>query len=113
MGKNAAQWEGRRALTDNSGTTSQTYRSAGRSLMEMDQLCEATIMCGRAEDDEGLMQIIEQAVEEGNFFLYQAAASRITGQKPDKSLLQALISSAEKNGKLLYAEKAQKYMDSL
>ena len=108
MAKDAAQWEGRRALTDNPGTAPLTYQKAGRSLMELDQLCEAAVMCGRAADNEGLMQIIDPAVVEGNFFLFQAAVSRLKDQRPDKSRLKSLISSAEKNGKLLYAEQAQK-----
>ena len=113
MAKNAAQWEGRRALTDNPATSAPTYQSAALTLMELDQLCEASVMCGRAEDDDGLMKIIDTAVEEGNFFLFQAAASRLKEQKPDRSRVQALISAAEKGGKLLYAEKAQKYLEAM
>lgn len=113
MAKNAAQWEGRRALTDNPATPASTYQKAALTLMELDQFCEAAAMCGRAQDNGALMAIIDKAVEEGNFFLFQAAASQLKDQKADRSRVMALISAAEKSGKLLYAEKAKKYLDSM
>lgn len=113
MAKSAAEWEGRRALTDNPTTSPQSYQSAARALIELDQLCEAAVMFGRAADDDGLMEIIEKAVEEGNFFLFQAAASRLKEQKPGRDRLEALIGSAEKTGQAMYADKAKKYLETL
>jgi len=113
MANSAADWEGRRALTDNPNTSPQSYQNAARTLMELDQLCEAAVMFGRAADDDGLMEVIDKAVEEGNFFLFQAAASRLKGKKPVQEQLRSLIASAEKTGQALYAEKAKEHLETL
>lgn len=110
MAKSAATWEGRRALTDNSSTSQDSYRSGGRQLMDMDLLSEAALFFARAEDDEGLMAIIDQAVTEGNFFVFQAAASRLKNREAGPDQVQSLIRAAEKNGRLLYAEKAAAWL---
>lgn len=114
MAKNAATWEGRRALTDNPNTPTQTYLNAGRSLTELDQLAEAAVMFGLAKDEAGLGKISDQAVDEGNFFLFQAVAARLgADNRPTRGQIQALIEAAEKSGKVLYAEKAKEYLEKM
>jgi hypothetical protein len=111
MAKSAATWEGRRALTDNPSTSQDNYRSAARQLMDMGLLSEAALFFARAEDDEGLMAIIEQAMAEGNFFVFQAAASRLKNREVGRDQVQSLLAAAEKNGRLLYAEKATAWLN--
>jgi hypothetical protein len=77
MGKPVTTWEGRRALTDNPAAGPAAYRNAGRALLELDQLAEAAVLCGRGQDDESLSRITDRAVEEGNFFLFKEAAARL------------------------------------
>jgi len=102
---NAATWEGRRALTDDPATSPETFRRAGRELLEMNQLAEALELLGRAGDEEGLRLILERAVDEGHFFLYQGAAARLGAvQRRD---LEKLAEAAEKNGQALYAAQAR------
>ncbi|MDR2724520.1 MAG: hypothetical protein LBC90_00325 [Candidatus Adiutrix sp.] len=101
----ATIWEGRRALTDDPATSPETFRRAGRELLELDQLAEALELLGRAGDEEGLRLILERAVAEGHFFLYQAAAARLGDVwRPD---LERLAAAAEKNGQLIYAAQAR------
>lgn len=111
MAKSAATWEGRRALTDNPSTSRDTYLSAGRQLMEMGLLSEAALFFARAEDDEGLMAIIDQAVAEGDFFVFQAAATRLKNREAGRDRVQSLMAAAEKNGRVLYAEKAAAWLN--
>jgi len=106
MAISAATWETRRALTDNPTTSPDTYRSGGRQLMEMGLLSEAAIFFAKAEDDDGLMEIISQAVSEGNFFIFQTAAAHLKNREAGPDLVQALIEAATKNGRGLYAQKA-------
>ena len=104
MSKSAA-WEGRRALTDNPATSPEDFRRAGRELFGMNQLAEALELMVRAGDEEGLRLIMERAVEEGHFFLYQGAAAKLGGvQRAD---LERLAAAAEKNGQALYAAQAR------
>jgi hypothetical protein len=101
----AAIWEGRRALTDDPGTSPETFRRAGRELWELGQLAEALEFLGRAGDEEGLRLILDRAVAEGHFFLYQAAAAKLDGVK--RADLEKLAAAAEKNGQALYAAQAR------
>ena len=110
MAKSADTWEGRRALTDNPNLASEVFQNAARTLMEMDLPSEAALFFSRAEDEEGLREIIKKAAEEGNFFIFQAAASRLKEGRPSREELEALIAAAEKGGKALYAEKASAYL---
>ena len=106
----AAAWEGRRALTDNPATSPETFRRAGRELLELDQLAEALELLGRAGDEEGLRLILERAAAEGHFFLYQAAAAKlrdICRPETHRVDLERLAATAEKNGQALYASQAR------
>jgi hypothetical protein len=105
---NPVVWEGRRALTDDPATTPETFRRAGRTLLELDQLAEALELLARAGDEEGLRLILERAVAEGHFFLYQGAAAKLGGvQRAD---LERLAAAAEKNGQALYAAQARAHL---
>jgi len=112
MVKSADTWEGRRALTDNPNTSPEVSRGAARALMEMNLPSEAAVFFALAGDKEGLRAIIDQAVEEGDYFVFQQAASRL-GEEIDREKVRALIASAEKNGRGLYAEKAAEYLQNL
>jgi len=112
MAKSSATWEGRRALTDNPNLAPETAGAAAELLMEQGLLSEAAIFYDRAGDDEGLLEIIKKATEEGNFFVFQGAASRLKGAKPDKALVQELKGQAEKSGKALYAAKAAEFLEN-
>ena len=101
----AVTWESRRALTDNPAAGPDTFRRAGRELLELDQLAEALELLSRAGDKEGLGIILERAVAEGHFFLYQDAASKLGG--PARADLEKLADAAEKNGQTLYAAQAR------
>jgi hypothetical protein len=107
---NAAIWEGRRALTDDPATSPETFRRAGRELLELNQLAEALELLGRAGDEEGLRLILERAVAEGHYFLYQGAAAKLGDiwrpetHRPD---LERLADAAKKNGQALYAARAR------
>lgn len=110
MAKTADTWEGRRALTDNPNLAPEVFQNAGLALMELDLPSEASIFFGLAENEAGLQAVIKKAVEEGNFFVFQAAASRLKEGRPAREELEALVTSAEKSGKTLYAEKAAAYL---
>ncbi|MDR2935620.1 MAG: hypothetical protein LBV70_07090 [Candidatus Adiutrix sp.] len=101
----SAAWESRRALTDNPAASPETFRRVGRELLDLGQLAEALEFLGRAGDEEGLALILERAVAEGHFFLYQGAAARLGGFK--RADLEKLAASAEKNGLALYAAQAR------
>jgi len=121
----AAAWESRRALTDNPATSPETFRRVGRELLELGQLAEALEFLGRAGDEEGVRLILEQALAEGHFFVYQGAAAKLGGFKgpennpgpkksgpplPDgfkRADLEKLAAAAEKNGLALYAAQAR------
>jgi len=101
----AVAWESRRALTDNPATSPDTFRRVGRELLELGQLAEALEFLGRAGDEDGLRFILERAVVEGHFFIYQGAAAKLGGfQRTD---LEILAAAAEKNGLTLYAAQAR------
>lgn len=110
MARSAATWEGRRALTDNPSTSPDSHRAAARQLMGLGLLSEAALFFARAGDDEGLMEIIDQAVAEGNFFVFQTAAARLKNREVGRDQVQSLIAAAEKNGRGLYAEKAAAWL---
>ncbi len=110
MAKSATTWEGRRAMTDNSSTSPEAYTAGARQLLEQDLAAEATIFFGLAGDDAGLGEIIDRAVSEGNFFVFQSAASRLKNSKVTRERVQDLIAAAEKNGRALYAAKAAEYL---
>ena len=112
MAKSADSWEGRRALTDNPNTSPEVSRNSARALMDLNLLSEAAIFFSLAGDKDGLREIIDLAVEEGNFFVFQQAASRL-GEEIDREKVRALIAAAEKNGRALYAEKASEYIQNL
>lgn len=110
MAKPATTWEGRRALTDNPATSPQTYTAAARSLMEKDLLADAAVFFTRANDVEGLKELIDIAVKDGNFFLFQSAVSSLGPEAVESGQLEALKTAAEKNGRALYASRAAKYL---
>ena len=100
-----AAWENRRALTDNPATSPEAFQRAGRELLELNQLAEALELLGRADDEEGLRLILERAVTEGHYFIYQGAAAKLGNiWRPD---LESLAAAAEKNGQALYADQAR------
>ncbi|MDR1045752.1 MAG: hypothetical protein LBP33_11660 [Candidatus Adiutrix sp.] len=111
MAKTADTWEGRRALTDNPALAPEIFQNAGRTLMDMDLPSEAALFCGLAGDEAGLKEIVRKAVKEGNFFVFQVAASRLKAGRPARAELEALIAAAEKSGKKLYAGKAAAYLE--
>lgn len=112
MAKSAATWEGRRALTDNPETSPEVSSRAAEELMKMGLLSEAAVFFGLAGNEEGLMTIIDQAVEEGNFFVFKQAVSRLKEKKFDDEKVRTLASVAEKQGKALYAEQAMNYLEN-
>lgn len=112
MAKSAETWEGRRSLTDNPNTSPEVSRNAARTLMEMNLLSEAAVFFALAGDNDGLREIIDRAVGEGDFFVFQQAASRL-GEKISRDKVRALIAAAEKNGRALYAEKASEYIQNI
>ncbi len=112
MAKSSATWEGRRALTDNSNLGPETANAAAEELMRLDYLAEAAIFYDRAENDQGLMEVIKKAVEEGNFFVFQNAAARLRGARPDRAWAADLLARAEKTGKTLYAALAKEYLEN-
>lgn len=109
MPKSASTWEGRRALTDNPNTGSVSYRKAAHELMENNALSDSAVFFTLADDQEGLREILDLAVRDGNFFIFQAVAGRLK-EKPAKAKAEALASAAEKNGQIIYAEKAGQYI---
>ncbi len=112
MAKSAETWEGRRALTDNPNPGREANLGAARTLMSMNLPSEAALFFSRAGDEEGLREIMDRAVEEGNFFVFREAASRLAGPV-DRRQLRNLIEAAEKNGRGLYAEQAAEYLQNL
>lgn len=111
MAISADTWEARRSLTDNPSTSPDTYRSAARQLVEMGLLPEAATFFAKAEDDEGLMEIINLAVSEGNFFVFQTAAALLRNREAGPDQVQLLIEAATKNGHGLYAQKAAAWLN--
>lgn len=111
MAKSAATWEARRAMTDNPSTSPDSYLAAARQLMDLGLWSEAAVFFARAEDDQGLLEIIDLAAAEGNFFVFQAAASRLKEREVDQAKVRDLIAAAEKNGRGLYAEKAAAWLN--
>ncbi|MDR2947332.1 MAG: hypothetical protein LBV79_11390 [Candidatus Adiutrix sp.] len=112
MAKSAETWEGRRALTDNPNTGQETALGAARTLMSLDSLSEAAIFFALAGAQDGLREVMNRAVEEGNFFVFQQAATRL-GEKGERAQLRSLIDAAERNGRGLYAAKAAEYLENL
>lgn len=110
MSKAAVSWEGRRALTDNPHRSGQALVKAAAELKEAGQLAEAITFFKLAEDQRGLAEIRTLAVEEGNFFLWQAAQ---LGKNFERTELEALAEAAKKNGRLLYEEKARQRLSEL
>ena len=109
MPKSASTWEGRRALTDNPNTGADVYRKAARELMDNNALSDAVVFFTLADDQEGLVEILDLAARDGNYFIFQAVAAKLK-EKPAKAKAEALASAAEKNGQILYAEKANQYI---
>jgi len=68
-------------------------------------LAESLEFLGRAGDEDGLRLILERAVAEGHFFLYQGAAAKLGAFQPAD--LEKLAAAAEKNGQALYAAQAR------
>ncbi len=110
MAKNSATWEGRRALTDNSSTNAATFKGVAQNLIQLDQLAEAAVFGGLAQDDDVLGEIIDKAVAEGNFFIFNSAAGRLQGKSVSREQVQNLIAAAEKHGAYLYVEQAREYL---
>ncbi|UQZ90948.1 hypothetical protein C4J81_17700 [Deltaproteobacteria bacterium Smac51] len=110
MAKPAITWEGRRALTDNPNTNADTFKNAARELMDKSLLADAATFFSLANDEEALREIAELAVEEGNFFLFQAAAAKLGPESLGREKVEALREAAENSGKALYAERAAKYI---
>ncbi len=120
MAKSAMTWEGRRALTDDPNTGAVALKQAARELMDNNLLADAATFFALAHEKEAgkdketetaLGEIAARAVEEGDFFLFQAAAAKL-GPAMAREQLDALLLSAEKNGKALYAERAAKYLET-
>ncbi len=88
MAKSATTWEGRRALTDNPATSPATYGNAAGELLKLDQLAEAAVFFGLAGDDQNLNMLIDRAVEDGNFFLFKEAYSRLKDKFPPRDRLR-------------------------
>ncbi|MDR1921543.1 MAG: hypothetical protein LBS31_07365 [Candidatus Adiutrix sp.] len=110
MSKSLNTWEGRRALTDNASAGAETLKKAARELMEINLLSDAADFFKRAGDDEGLHEIINQAVREGNFFIFKEASSKLSSSLKDRAKLEALMETAENNGQMLYLEQAERYL---
>ena len=110
MSPSPVTWEGRRALTDNPSTSPETFRRTGRELLSLDQLAEAIDFFARAGDVEGLRAALDRAIEEGHFFLFQAAIACLPGRPPERSGARRLLENAERRGLALYADKAREYL---
>ena len=109
MSTSATTWEGRRALTDNPNTSAEIYQKVARQLLGDNALSDAVIFFTRADDQGGLEEILDIAVRDGNYFIFQAVAVKLKN-KPDKTKIEALALAAEKNGQIIYAEKANQYL---
>lgn len=110
MVKSAATWEGRRALTDNPATSPETYQTAARQMLALDLPSEAAVFFALAGDEEGLGEVLDRAAAEGNFFIFQAAASRRRDKTIDRQLVQTLAAAAEKNGRALDGARAAAWL---
>lgn len=113
MAKSAMTWEGRRALTDSPNTGAGAYSQAARELMDKNLLADAATFFARAKDLDGLREIAGKAVEEGDFFLFQAAASNLNEDDISSAQLMELRANAEKCGKALYAARAAKALENI
>jgi len=109
MSRSTLTWEGRRALTDNAAARPEEHKKAADELLEANALYDATHFFGLAGDQEGLNEVLEIAVRDGNFFIFKSVLPRLS-QKPSKDVIQALAEAAHKNGQLLYAEQAAAYI---
>jgi hypothetical protein len=106
MPENAAAWESRRALTDNPATSPETCQRIGRELLGLDLCSEATEFFARGGDDQSLREIMNRAIEDGDFFVYRGALARLADKTPAHDDIIKLRDNAEKRGKILYAAKA-------
>ncbi len=119
MAKSATTWEGRRALTDDPNTGAGTLKQAARELMDKNFLADAATFFalaaekGDQEAAAALGEIAARAVEEGDFFLFQAAAAKLSPAPGRREQVETLLLAAEKNGKALYAARAAQYLENL
>lgn len=111
MAKHATTWEGRRALTDSPATTPETYKKGARELMAQGNLAEAAAFFALAKDEEGLAEIADKAVGEGDFFLFQVSGLKLGPGYPAKEKLAALGEAAKAQGKGISAFRAAKYIE--
>ncbi|MGL4209823.1 MAG: hypothetical protein ACRCTY_10605 [Candidatus Adiutrix sp.] len=110
MLKKLATWEGRRTLTDNDQASPQTLKEAAAALMAADLLSDAIVFAQRAGDDDALLQIVDLAVKEGNFFLLKEAASKLKVAQINRNHLLDLITAAKTKGQFLYQAQAEQYL---
>lgn len=106
MSKKFNTWEGRRALTDNYDSDPKALPQVARDLIKLNQLSEAASLAVLIGDQEILREIAGLASEEGNFFLFNYAWSRLQDKDVGRDLVRTLKEVAEKNGKALYQEQA-------
>ena len=87
------------------GVAPSRLSDAGRELLSEGFLNDAADFFARAGDDEGLMDVIEAAIQEGDLFIYRKGCMGL-GREPDREEMETLGEKAFVAGKHLFALEA-------
>jgi hypothetical protein len=109
MAKSSLNWLARRAITDRTKISPEVLTQTGRELLANGYLAEAAEFFKKANDREGLTAILSQAVNEGDFFLYNLALQYL-GQAPKPQELALLADKANAAGFNLSRDKARAFL---
>ncbi|MDR0355286.1 MAG: hypothetical protein LBJ64_06075 [Deltaproteobacteria bacterium] len=104
-------WKTRRELSESPKTTPAQLAAAGQELLASDRLAEASDFLARGLDLEGLAAIKNQAVEEGNLFIYDRVC-QLHKSYFSRSELIKLADKAESLGLFAYAKRAKELVES-
>lgn len=87
-------------------------RAIADAYLEAERTVEAVAFVEKAGDDDGLKELFEHAVDQGDAFLLRESGVAL-GKRIDAATWTRLAESAEASGKELYAEEARRQASRL
>ena len=96
----------RRSMLNSKNETPETLTAIGLEFMENGYLSDAIDFLAKAENKEALAALTPQAIEQGDFFLFNRI-KKILKMEPSIAELQTLAAQAETQGKVNFAAQAK------
>ncbi|MBF0528072.1 MAG: hypothetical protein HQK55_02130 [Deltaproteobacteria bacterium] len=102
----------RRQLLNSTQQAPDKYRQIAHQMVQEGFISDAVDFLSKSGDAEGIDSLVEQVINEGDYFLLLKTTKNL-GRMPNRNELERLVQKAAELGKTSFAIQAAKQLESL